>query len=69
MLISSSHCFRDLGVRSDVKDILCQSYNSAWLALGMELVTGRTCGPCLEDNTYTLRFFIENVRTPFSTRS
>lgn len=69
MLIASSHCFRDLGLRSDVKDILCQSYNLAWLALGMELVTGRTYGPCLENKTYNLHFFIENVRLPNSTRN
>lgn len=65
MLIANSHCFRDLGLRSAVKMILCQSYNSAWLALGMELVTGRTYGPYLEDNTYNLQLFIENVEPLF----
>jgi hypothetical protein len=61
MLVTDTQCFRDLGSRSAVKEILCETYNFAWLALGLELVTGRTYGSSLEDNNHSLYGFIDNV--------
>ena len=61
MLITDEQCFRDLGLRAAVKEILYESYNFSWLALGLELVTGRTYGSFLEDNKHSLYAFIDNV--------
>jgi hypothetical protein len=61
MLVTGTQCFRDLGLRSAVKEILCETYNFAWLALGLELVTGRTYGSYLEDNNQSLYAFVDNV--------
>jgi hypothetical protein len=61
MLTADAQCFRDLGLRSAVKEILYESYNFAWLALGMELVTGRTYDSLLENNKHSLCVFIDNV--------
>lgn len=61
MLITDEHCFRDVGLRAAVKEILCESYSFPWLGLGLELVTGRTYGSFLEDNKHSLYAFIDNV--------
>jgi hypothetical protein len=62
-LISEPYCFRDLGIRAEVKELLCHSYTPSWLALGMELVTGRTYGPIelTHEDQGSLLSFIDNV--------
>jgi hypothetical protein len=60
-LIDQIHCFRDIGLRFAIKTLLYGTYTSSWLALGLELVTGRISGPLLKENHHSLFSFIDSV--------
>jgi hypothetical protein len=60
-LKEGSHHFRDIGLRSSIKDLLCSSYNSLWLALGLEPVTGRSYPATSRENTQFFHSFIDSV--------
>jgi hypothetical protein len=61
MLKEQEQCFLDVGLRSAVKHVLYDSYNWPWLALGLELVTGRTYDQRLKADQKYAFGFIENV--------
>jgi hypothetical protein len=60
-LVDKTQCFQDVGLRSAVKDLLCGSYTSTWLVIGMELVTGRICAPLVQESGHSLSNFIDSV--------
>ena len=60
-LTNQIHCFRDIGLRFAIKNLLYSTYTYSWLALGLELVTGRISGPLCKENYHSLLSFIDSV--------
>jgi hypothetical protein len=60
-MIESTEAFQDIGLRSSMKKLFCAAYTKPWLALGLEVVTGRNYGT-LGHGYHKTHSFMENVQ-------